>query len=404
MPQPVARTLQIQTPRVFLPLLQPARYLGIWGGRGGGKSHFVAEYIIERCLLEPGLRVVCVREFQSSLEQSVKRLLEDVIARLNVEKYFRVMHAHIETPGDGIIIFQGMRTSTSDSIKSLEGYDLCWCEEAQSLSDRSLTMLRPTIRKENSSILFSWNPNLPTDPVDVLLRSERTPPNTIVVRANYSDNPWFPDVLQGEMEWDRSRDPEKYAHVWLGEYQRNSEARVFKNWVVEEFETPDDTMFLWGADWGYSVDPAVLIRCWVRGRNLYIDRECYRIGVEVDHLPALFDQIGNGMARNWPIFADSAAPQTISYLQRNGYPKLQPAVKGPNSIKEGVVFLQSYDIKIHPRCTHVIDEFTHYSFKIDPLTGLITPILSDNKNNTIDSCRYAVEKLRAPIIDMSVTW
>lgn len=364
----------------------------------------MAEYIIERCLMEPGLRVVCVREFQSSLEQSVKRLLEDVIERLDVGKHFRVMHTTIETPGDGIIIFQGMKQTTSESIKSLEGFDLCWCEEAQSISERSLTMLRPTIRKENSSILFSWNPSSPKDPIDVLLRSETTPPNSIVVKANYRDNPWFPHVLRQEMEWDRSRDPEKYAHVWLGEYQRNSEARVFKNWVVEEFVTPDDTFFLWGADWGFSVDPTVIVRCYAKGRTLYIDQERYKIGVEIDHIPALFDQIGEGMARNWPIFADSARPETISYLQRHGYPKMQPAVKGPNSIKEGVIFLQGFDIKVHPRCTHMIDELTHYSFKVDPQTNLVTPILSDKKNHCIDAIRYSVEKLRAPVIDNSVTW
>lgn len=397
------RTLKIATPRVYLPLLQPSRYKGAWGGRGSGKSWFMAEYVIERCLLAP-TRVVCVREFQSSLEQSVKRLLEDVIVRLGVQRQFRTMYAHIETPGDGVIIFQGMKQTTAESIKSLEGFDLCWCEEAQSISERSLTMLRPTIRKPDSELLFSWNPRLATDPVDVLLRSPQTPPGAIVVRANYRDNPWFPDVLRGEMEWDRARDPEKYAHIWLGEYEKNSEARVFKNWVVEDFETPDDTLFLWGADWGFSVDPTVLVRCWAKGRTLYIDQERYKIGVEIDHIPTLFDGIGEGMARNWPIFADSARPETISYLQRNGYPKMEPAVKGPNSVKEGVIFLQSYDIKIHPRCMHTIDEFTHYSFKIDPQTGLVTPILSDKKNHVVDSVRYAVEKLRAPVIDMSATW
>lgn len=399
----MGRTVQLATPSVFLPLLEPARYKGAWGGRGSGKSWFCAEYVVERCILAP-TRVVCVREFQSSLEQSVKRLLEDVITRMGVQQQFRIMHAHIETPNDGVIIFQGMKQTTAESIKSLEGFDLCWCEEAQSLSERSLTMLRPTLRKPGSELLFSWNPRLATDPVDKLLRSNKTPPNSVVVRANYRDNPWFPTVLRDEMEWDRSRDPEKYAHIWLGEYEKNSEARVFKNWVIEDFETPDDVFFLWGADWGFSVDPTVLVRCYAKGRTLYIDQERYRIGVEIDHIPALFDQIGEGMARNWPIFADSARPETISFLQRHGYPKIEPAVKGVNSVKEGIIFLQSYDIKIHPRCIHTIDEFTHFSFKIDSQTNLVTPILSDKKNHVIDSVRYAVEKLRTPDKDNSVTW
>jgi len=99
-------------------------------------------------------------------------------------------------------------------------------------------------------------------------------------------------------------------------------------------------------------------------------------------------------ARSWPIVADSARPETISYLQRHGYPRISPAVKGKDSVKEGIIFLQGYDIVIHPRCIHTIDEFTMYSFKKDPLTDMVTPVLEDRKNHVIDSVRYAIEKLR----------
>lgn len=376
------RNIRIKTPRVYVPLLAPGkRYRGLWGGRGSGKSWFAAELLVDRFVENPKLRAVCVREFQKSLEMSAKRLIEDVIKRYHVSDMFRVLNTHIETPQDGIILFQGMANHTAESIKSLEGFSIAWCEEAQSLSQKSLDMLRPTIREEGSEIWATWNPSLATDPIDQLLRSEHTPPDSVVVGSTYADNPFFPEVLRKEMEWDKRRDPEKYQHIWRGGYQRKSEARVFKNWRVDEFETPADAVFYLGADWGFSIDPSVMVRCFVDGRILYIDREAYRVGVEIDHLPQLFDQVPG--ARDWVVVADSARPETISYLNRNGFPKMIAATKGPNSVKEGVSFIQNYDIIVHPRCIHVIDELTNYAFKVDKLTGFVTPVLADKKNHCI---------------------
>jgi phage terminase large subunit len=388
----LTRELEIETPRVFAPLLQPARYKGVKGGRGSGKSHDRAEALVERCILHPGTRWACIREVQKSLEQSVKRLLEDKMDKLGVRHMFGIKQYEIETPGGGIIIFQGMQNHTADSIKSLEGFDGAWVEEAQSLSQRSLDLLRPTIRKEGSELWFTWNPNLETDPVDVLLCGDNPPPGAIVVTANYMDNPWFPDVLKAEMEYDRKRDPDKYAHVWLGGYQRNSEARVFKNWTVEEFDTPVGATHRLGADWGFAVDPSVLIRCHLDGRRLYVDYEAYMVGCEIDQLPDLFDRVPD--SRKWFITADSARPETISYMQKNGYPKINAAIKGPKSLEEGIEFLKSYDIIVHPRCKHVIDELTLYSYEIDKLTGQVLPKLADKDNHCIDALRYACEGVR----------
>lgn len=396
-----ATSLEIRTPAIFEPLLYPSRYKGAYGGRGAAKSWFFAELLIEECIRR-FTRAVCVREVQRSLEQSVKRLLEDVIVRLGVGHLFQIKNTHIVTPYDGIIIFQGMNGQTAESVKSLEGYSRAWVEEAQSLSQNSLDLLRPTIREEGSEIWCSWNPRHKTDPVDALFRSPNTPADVVSVYTTYRDNPWFPDVLKKEMEWDRARDPEKYQHIWLGGYEKKSESRVFKNWVVEDFDTQTDAMFLFGGDWGYSVDPSVLIRCYANGRKLFIDYEAYQIGVEIDHLPALFDKVPG--SREWTIVADSARPETISYLQRHGFPKLTSAIKGKDSVKEGVIFLQNYDIVVHPRCQHTIDELTLYSFKVDAMTGFVTPVLEDKKNHVIDSLRYAVEKLRKPELPDFVAW
>lgn len=383
--------LEIPTPRVFVPLLDPARYKGAWGGRGSGKSHFFAELAIEESISRK-TDIVCVREVQKSLAQSVKKLLEIKIEAMGQGHRFDIKEAEIRSDLGGLIIFQGMQNHTADSIKSLEGYDRAWVEEAQSLSQRSLDLLRPTIRKPGSELWFSWNPDLPTDPVDVLLRGENPPPDSAVVKVNYRDNPWLPDVLKQELEYDQKRDPDKFAHVWLGEYQRHSEARVFRNWNVEEFERPAGTVFRLGADWGYAVDPSVLVRCSIDSNRLYVDHEAYMIGCEIMQLPELFDRVPE--SRKWFITADSARPETISHMQRHGFPKISPALKGARSIEEGVAFLQSFDIIVHPRCRHVIDELTLYSYKQDPLTEKVLPVLEDKHNHCIDALRYACEGAR----------
>ncbi len=387
-------TLRIQTPEVFEPLLGPSRYKGAWGGRGSGKSHFFSELLVERSIVEK-VDAVCVREIQRTLNQSVKKLIEAKIQALNVGQYFDVQDSRIKSNSGGVIIFEGMQNHTADSIKSLEGFDIAWVEEAQSLSQRSLDLLRPTIRKPGSELWFSWNPNLETDPVDVLLRGENPPPGAVVVKVNYRDNPWLPDVLQDELEYDQKRDPDKFAHIWLGEYQRNSESRVFRNWKIEEFDSPSGSHFRLGADWGFAVDPSVLVRCHIDGRKLYVDYEAYMVGCEIDQLPDLFRRVPD--AERWFITADSARPETISYMQKHGFPKISAAIKGPKSVEEGIEFLKTFDIVVHPRCTHLIDELTLYSYKTDPLTNEVMPILADKHNHVIDSLRYACEGARRAI-------
>ena len=386
-------TLRIETPEWALPLLQPARYKAAFGGRGSGKSHTFAELMIEAHIMDQTSRSVCVREVQKSLAQSVKRLLELKIEQMNAGAYFEVQEAVIKSKhGDGMIIFQGMQNHTADSIKSLEGYDRAWVEEAQSLSQRSLDLLRPTIRKPGSELWFTWNPSQATDPVDALLRGEKPPPDAVVLEVNFDNNPWFPDVLRQEMEYDRGRDPDKYAHVWKGGYLQNSTARVFSNWRIEEFDAPADAIHRLGADWGFANDPTVLVRCHIIGRTLYIDHEAYMVGCEITNTPDLFMQVPE--AEKWPLVADSSRPETISHMRRHGFPKIMAAVKGKDSVNEGIEWLKSYDIVVHPRCTHTIDELTFYSYKTDPLTGKILPVLQDLNNHVIDALRYACEGVR----------
>lgn len=386
-----ANKVRIETARAFKPLLAPARYKGAHGGRGSGKSHFFAELLIEESV-QRKVDAVCVRETLKSLEFSVKKLLEHKINTLGLGDYFIIQDRQILSRHGGRIIFEGMANHTSDSIKSLEGFDRAWFEEAQAASQKSLDLLRPTIRKPGSELWFSWNPNSADDPVDKLLRGDTPPPDAVVVEANYHDNPWLPEELKVELEYDRKRDPDKFAHVWLGQYRAHSEARVFKNWSIEEFERPAGTIFRFGADWGYSVDPSVLVRASIDGNRLYIDYEAYLVGCEITQLPDLFDTVPE--SRKWFIVADSSRPETIAYLQQHGFPKIAGAAKGSGSIEEGIEFLQAFDIIVHPRCRHTIDELKSYRYKTDPLTDAVTSVLEDKNNHVIDALRYACEGAR----------
>lgn len=392
-------TLHIKTPKWAEPLLTPSRYKAVYGGRGSGKSYFFADQVIEEHLLNPNSKSLCVREFQSSLDKSVKPLIEERIEYYGVGSYFTVQQNRIKNRhGRGVVDFQGMSTQTEESIKSFQGYDRAWVEEAQTMSFNSLSLLRPTIRKDKdkknaaSEIWFSWNPKFDTDAVDAFFRRKTPPEDSIVLKANFWDNPWFPKVLQKEMEHDRKIDYGNYLWVWEGEYKSNSEARVFSNWRVEEFDTPEDAFFRFGADWGFSIDPTVLVRCYTVGRKLYVDHVAYRVNCDIIDTPDLFLTVPE--SEKWPIIADRNRPETISHMRKNGFPRMMEANQGRGSVEDGVNFLKGYEIIIHPRCEPVIDEFKNYCYKVDPDTEEVTNVLKDKKNHVIDALRYACESVR----------
>jgi phage terminase large subunit len=233
--------LLIETAEVFEPLLGEARYKGAYGGRGSGKSQFFAELAVEDALRWPGdagegLRLLSFREIQKSLKESAKFLIEKKISQfgLGEQDGFKVYRDVIQTPGDGLMVFTGMQDHTADSVKSFEGFHRAWGEEAQAISALSLTLLRPTIRWEDkkrglaSSLWFGWNPRRKIDAVDVLLR-QNPPANSVVVRANWRDNPWFPDVLEEERRGDFAARPAQYDHVWEGGYATAFEGAYFSH-------------------------------------------------------------------------------------------------------------------------------------------------------------------------------
>jgi len=231
-------TLDLQTARVFVPLLEPARDKAAWGGRGSGKSHFFAELLIEDSLAEPGesgegLRSVCIREVQKDLAQSSKLLIETKLNRLGLSEAdgFKVFKDVIQTPGDGLIIFKGM--NAADSIKSLEGFKRSWWEEAHGATKTSINLLRPTMRATGSQMWWSWNPRRKSDAVDVMFRGGEKPAKAIVVKANWRDNPWLTQELEDERIDCLRMQPEQYDHIWEGGYATLNEGAYFAKHIAE---------------------------------------------------------------------------------------------------------------------------------------------------------------------------
>lgn len=222
------QVLNVSLPQAFAPLLQPARYKAAHGGRASGKSHAFAALAVVRCIERP-TRIVCIRQVQKSLKQSVRQLIIDKMSVMSVRwrhtsapdrgEAFVVTDSEIRHRNGSLIIFQGMQAYNADNIKSLEGFDIAWVEEAQTLSAISLLMLRPTMRKDGAELWFSWNPRHKHDPVDALLRGAKPPRDAVVIPVSWRDNPWFGQALQWEMQDDYDRDPDEANHVWGGGYQ-----------------------------------------------------------------------------------------------------------------------------------------------------------------------------------------
>jgi phage terminase large subunit len=198
--------------------LDAAYYISVFGGRGSGKSWHFAGMAVEKMLMQPDAFIVCCREYQKTLAQSAKRLIEQRIRDLGVGSHFNVGVEKITTPYGGLIYFTGLSDQTAESLKSLEGADVCWVEEAQTLTERSLQLLRPSIRKEGSTLWFSFNPRFKRDAVDIFTR-QKPPENMISIEVNWKDNPWWNSTLEAERLHDREHFSDTYEHVWEGAYQ-----------------------------------------------------------------------------------------------------------------------------------------------------------------------------------------
>ena len=390
-----SRTITWDRPKWTDPLIKPARYKGAPGGRARGASHFFASMLVLRCLEDPSLRAVCFREIQRSLRYSAKSLIEDKIRMFGLEDQFTILHSEIRrNGGSGVIIFEGLQDHTAESVKSLEGFGVAFFEEAQSISKRSLELALPTIRDPGSELWFPWNPSQPDDPVENLLRNS-PPEDAVVVHATYRDNPFVSPEIVAQAERMKRVDPDAYAHIWLGKFDEKSDAKVFAGrYRVDEFD-PGET---WdgpyqGADFGFAQDPTTAVRFWLHDSRLFVEHESYQVQLELDRTAERWNRDIPGFA-DYVSRADSARPESISYLQRHGCPKIEGVKKWGGSVEDGVAWLKSREeIVIHPRCEHMIEEARLYSYKVDKRTGDILPKIVDAHNHLWDAIRYGAEPM-----------
>lgn len=393
-------SLEIKTPQWARPYFEPCRYKALKGGRGSGKSHLFAEMIVEALMMQPTLNVVCLREVQRSLRYSAKKLIEDKIKVYKVGKLFKVLDTEIRRIGangstTGRVIFNGMQDHTAESIKSLEGFNIAWFEEASRMSNRSLKMLIPTMRVDDSEIWFSWNPDQETDPVEKFL-VHKPQPDAIVTHINFTDNVHCPQVIKKMVKNWLANDPDTFDHIWLGAYNTKSDDQVLHGkWSVEEFIIGTNWAGpYYGADWGFSTDPNAVTESWIdeAANKIYIRKEIGGIGIEIDDTPAFFDTM-KGM-KGYTIRADNARPEMIAYCKRHGYPRIRAAEKWPGSVEDGISKLRSFaDIVIHPDCPKTAEEARLYKYARDRLTDDILPKLIDKHNHYIDSIRYSIEPM-----------
>ena len=384
--------IDFEIPEPLIPVFSSdKRNMVLYGGRGGGKSWIAAFFLICRAVKEEGLVILCTREIQNTIKDSVHSILVSIIEQLQLESRFTITKNEIISDMGSRFIFKGLYRNIQ-GIKSTEGIDYVWIEEAQTISQESIDLLWPTVRKPGSQFIITFNPAQENDPIyNRFITDDR--PDTLKIKINYDENPFFPDVLMAEMEYDKEYNYNKYLHVWEGECKSITDACIFKGkFTVKDFKTPEGVHFLYGADWGFSNDPSCILRCFIDDGFLYIDQEAGGVGIEIEELPQLWDNIDG--VRNNQVVADNARPETISFMKRKGF-FVKPSKKGKDSIEEGIEFIRSFKmVYIHPRCKNVAYEFKAYSYKEDRLTGDILPIVVDKDNHYIDSLRYALEDAR----------
>ena len=389
--------MKIELPKAYkeLPYNNDVRYKVYYGGRGSGKSTTIAtQLIIDSMAVPNGLRILCAREFQNSMKDSVHKLLSDIIIKYNLLNYFMILRDGIKGVNGTEFIFKGLANNIQ-SIKSMEGIDIVWLEEANNISESSWNTLIPTIRKDHSQIWLTYNPMYKNDFIHCMVckQLKNKSANWLIKKVNYNSNPWFPEVLRKEMESMEKEDYDLYKHVWLGECLEYSNAVIFKNkFEINNCEFNKNLPLYAGADFGFSNDPNTLILCQIDSSSklLYILKEWVGYHTEIDKLPDIYKQLLMNLP-NTKVFGDSSRPETISYISRQGI-NIAAVKKWPNSVIEGIEFLKSYHIIVNSNCNNIINELRNYKYK-QTNNGEILNEPEDKYNHCIDALRYAISPI-----------
>lgn len=392
-----------EIPKITRNFAKPARTRVFRGGRGSGKTRGLA--------LRSGLRVyqlaemgvegvfLASREHLNSLDESSMEEIKAAIRSIDwLADYFDIGEKYIRTKNRRIsYAFAGLRHNL-DSIKSKARIIGNWTDEGENVSEVAWRKLVNTLREEgdgwHAENWVSYNPESPESATHKRFVAD-PPDDCVVTTVNWSDNPWFPKLLNASRLEDQRLRPETYDHVWEGAFLTLTEAQVFAGkYAVQEFEPgPDWDGPYNGLDFGFAQDPTAAIQVYIHDRKLWIRREAGKVKLELDATaPFILGKI-QGFDQH-VTRADSARPESISYLKRHGLPRVQAADKWKGSVEDGVAFIKSFEkVVIHPDCEQTAREFRLYSYKVDRLSGDVLPVLLDANNHFIDALRYALAPL-----------
>lgn len=384
---------EIKLGEAFGPLFQPYRYKALYGGRGTAKSYGIST-VLPLLGHQSRKRIVCGRQFQNSIRDSSKSTIESRIRDLGLESQYNITHNEIVHRHNGTrFTFVGLERN-KESIKSLDDVDIFWIEEARNVSQASLDILIPTIRKPGSEIWVSWNPVLPDDPIDDFFRGAEPPKNSYIKKVTIADNPWFyTTTMPDEMERLQRTNHQRYKHVWGGEYDEMDDSRIFTNWEKGRVPITDSDRPYFGMDFGFSGDPSALMKLYVfeKLKTVFISQEMYG-RYTLAELPEMMKTVDE--SRKYPIVCDNSRPEDIQFLRTKGF-NCVASKKGAGSIKTGINWLLGYKIVIAPECVHMLNEARLYSWQTEKLTGKVLPVTCDNDNHGWDAVRYATEEVRA---------
>lgn len=388
---------------------------GVGEGSGKTRSFALMTAIKGYIFAELGVSgtILCAREFMNTLSDSSMEEIKQAIRAIPfLNDYYDMGENYIRTKNKNVSYsFCGLRHNL-DSIKSKARILLCWVDESETVSEVALRKLLPTVREEitlpdgtvyNSELWFTWNPERRDSPTSVRFRHNEIRDSKtgeligMGAEMNYSDNPWFPEVLDIERRRDQAnQDDATYRWIWEGAYLEMSESQIFKGkYEVREFEPNPET---WdgayiGLDFGFAQDPTACVKCWIHDDSIWIEYEAGGVGLELDDtVPFLIKGIPD--IEKYSVYADNARPESISHLRRKGLYRIHGVEKGKGSVEDGIEFIKSFNkVYIHPRCKNTLSEFRDYSYKKDRLTDEVLPVIVDKDNHYIDALRYALEKI-----------
>lgn len=388
--------MQIQIPKKLLPIIKSRhRFIVIYGGRDSAKSHSIARLLILRAYSE-NVKILCTREIQNSIRDSAYALLVKIIQDYELSQYFNITREEIRCRTTGSkFIFKGLRHNIED-IKGTEGVDLCWVEEARNVSYDSWRILIPTIRKEGSQIIVSFNPDLIDDPVyDMFVTHKR--PDALVIKIDWHENPFLSETSRKEINYMQVNNPQLYDWIYGGNIRATTEARILKNIIIHDFDIDKSRQPHFGQDFGFN-DPNAITQSYIYDNELFICREFFKSELDPDQLRE------NCLSLDWlirqHIIADSSRPELIKMLNATGCFTVsgsrknvgQPQKEGAFKRTMALYLKQFKKIHIHEtNCPNSAREFHRWSWQVDK-NEKILDVVADGDDHTIDATIYALER------------